>query len=149
MSTNKEALINTAISVLNEKLLNIQTELNGLDRSLKNETKSSAGDKFETSREMIQQEREKLYNLQLNTKHMLDLLSSTKGKTPTVVESGALVETDKACLHISIPLGKISLGELTVFFISPSSPLAQAMLNKKVNDAVVFNGVEHKIISIR
>ena len=149
MSTNKEALIDTAISVLNEKLLNIQTELNGLDRSLKNETKSSAGDKFETSREMIQQEREKLYNLQLNTKHMLDLLSSTKGKTPTVVESGALVETDKACLHISIPLGKISLGELTVFFISPSSPLAQAMLNKKVNDAVVFNGVEHKIISIR
>lgn len=149
MSTNKEALIDTAISVLNEKLLNIQTELNGLDRSLKNETKSSAGDKFETSREMIQQEREKLYNLQLNTKHMLDLLSSTMGKNPTVVESGALVETDKACLHISIPLGKISLGELTVFFISPSSPLAQAMLNKKVNDAVVFNGVEHKIISIR
>ena len=149
MSTNKEALIDTAISVLNEKLLNIQSELNGLDRSLKNETKSSAGDKFETSREMIQQEREKLYNLQLNTKHMLDLLSSTKGKTPTIVESGALVETDKACLHISIPLGKISLGELTVFFISPSSPLAQAMLNKKVNDAVVFNGVEHKIISIR
>ena len=149
MSTNKEALIDTAISVLNEKLINIQTELNGLDRSLKNETKSSAGDKFETSREMIQQEREKLYNLQLNTKHMLDLLSSTMGKTPTVVESGALVETDKACLHISIPLGKISLGELTVFFISPSSPLAQAMLNKKVNDAVVFNGVEHKIISIR
>ncbi|MGB1517671.1 MAG: hypothetical protein ACPG8K_01090 [Crocinitomicaceae bacterium] len=149
MSTNKEALIDTAISVLNEKLLNIQTELNGLDRSLKNETKSSAGDKFETSREMIQQEREKLYNLQLNTKHMLDLLSSTMGKNPTVVESGALVETDKACLHISIPLGKISLGELTVFFISPSSPLAQAMLNKKVSDAVVFNGVEHKIISIR
>ena len=148
MSTNKEALIDTAISVLNEKLLNIQTELNGLDRSLKNETKSSAGDKFETSREMIQQEREKLYNLQLNTKHMLDLLSSTMGKNPTVVESGALVETDKACLHISIPLGKISLGELTVFFLSPSSPLAQAMLNKKVNDAVVFNGVEHKIISI-
>ena len=106
-------------------------------------------DRFETSREMIQQEREKLYNLQLNTKHMLDLLSSTMGKNPTVVESGALVETDKACLHISIPLGKISLGELTVFFISPSSPLAQAMLNKKVNDAVVFNGVEHKIISIR
>ncbi len=149
MSTNKEALIDTAISVLNEKLLNIQTELNGLDRSLKNETKSSAGDKFETSREMIQQEREKLYNLQLNTKHMLDLLSSTMEKNPTVVESGALVETDKACLHISIPLGKISLGELTVFFISPSSPLAQAMLNKKVSDAVVFNGVEHKIISIR
>ena len=149
MSTNKEALIDTAISVLNEKLLNIQTELNGLDRSLKNETKSSAGDKFETSREMIQQEREKLYNLQLNTKHMLDLLSSTMGKNPTVVESGALVETDKACLHISIPLGKISLGELTVFFISPSSPLAQAMLNKKVSDAVVFNGVEYKIISIR
>ena len=149
MSTNKEALIDTAISVLNEKLLNIQTELNGLDLSLKNETKSSAGDKFETSREMIQQEREKLYNLQLNTKHMLDLLSSTMEKNPTVVESGALVETDKACLHISIPLGKISLGELTVFFISPSSPLAQAMLNKKVSDAVVFNGVEHKIISIR
>ena len=149
MSTNKEALIDTAISVLNEKLLNIQTELNGLDRSLKNETKSSAGDKFETSREMIQQEREKLYNLQLNTKHMLDLLSSTMGKNPTVVESGALVETDKACLHISIPLGKISIGKLTVFFISPSSPLAQAMLNKKVSDEVVFNGIEHKIISIR
>ena len=149
MSANKEELIDTAISVLNEKLLNIQTELNGLDLSLKNETKSSAGDKFETSREMIQQEREKLYDLQVNTKHILDLLSSTKGKTSTIVESGALVETDKACLHISIPLGKISLGELTVIFISPSSPLAQAMLNKKVNDAVVFNGVEHKIISIR
>ena len=148
MSANKEALVDTAINVLKEKLLNIQAELNGLDLSLKNETKSSAGDKFETSREMIQQEREKLYDLQVNTKHMLDLLSSTKGKTSTIVKSGALVETDKACLHISIPLGKISVGKLTAFFISPSSPLAQAMLNKKVSDEVVFNGIEHKIISI-
>ena len=148
MSVDKQALLNAANEVLTVKLSDIQVELDGLDKSLKNETKSSAGDKYETSREMIQQEREKLYELQANTKRMLDLLSASKEKTPTIVETGALVQTDKALLHISVPLGKISSGQTIAFFISPSSPLAQVMLNKKVNDIVSFNGVSHNIIAI-
>lgn len=148
MSVDKQTLLKAANEVLKEKLSDIQTELDGLDRSLKNETKSSAGDKYETSREMIQQEREKLYELQANTKRMLDLLSASMNIAAKTVETGALVQTDKALLHISVPLGKITTKESTAFFISPSSPLAQAMLNKKVNDEVTFNGVSHKIRSI-
>jgi transcription elongation GreA/GreB family factor len=148
MSVNKQLLLEVAEGTLKKKLSDIQLELDELDGALKNETKSSAGDKYETSREMIQQEREKLYELQANTKRMLDLLSMSKSIEATTVETGALVQTDKALLHISIPLGKIIGDEVTAFFISPSSPLAQSMLNKKVDAEVTFNGVTHKILSI-
>ena len=148
MSLDKVGLIQKAKEIIEGKLSDIQEQLHELELALQNDTKSSAGDKYETSREMIQQEREKLYELKANTKRMLDLLSTSKEKTPTIVETGALVQTDKALLHISIPLGKISLGETVAFFISPSSPLAQVMLNKKINDVVSFNGVSHNIIAI-
>lgn len=148
MSVNKSAILQTAKSLLTSKLEDIQSELNELNDALANETKSSAGDKYETSREMIHQEQEKLSELQGNTKRMLDLLSTASGKSVESIHAGSLVQTLNSLFFISVPLGKIMHESEPVFFISPSSPLAQAFMKKKAGDSIVFNGISHTIKAI-
>lgn len=144
----KEDLLCAAEQLLLQKMKDIQHELEELDIALQNETKSSAGDKYETSREMISQEQQKLRELQTNTKRMLDLLKNGNSTSEEKVRSGHLVQTDKALLYISAPIGKVDSKGKSAFFISPSSPLAQALLGKLVGDTASFNGVTHKILEI-
>lgn len=148
MSVLKKDVLAAAHELLLAKLADIRTELAELDQSLENETKSSAGDKYETSREMIHQEQEKLSELLAHTKRMLEMLKSSKTVVNGVVIPGALVQTDKTLLHISVPLGKVESNGKAVFFVSPTSPLAQVLLDKRVNDEVSFNCITHKIIEI-
>ena len=56
----KEALISLIKIILNEKISNLNKDINSLKESQKNDTKSSMGDKYETGRAMIQLELEKL-----------------------------------------------------------------------------------------
>lgn len=148
MSALKKDFVEAALALLNSKLSDIHRELEELDQALENETKSSAGDKYETSREMIHQEQEKLTELQGNTKRMMDLLKNSSELNADIVQPGALVQTDKTLLHISVPLGKVESNGMTAFFVSPSSPLAQAMQGKHVKEEASFNGITHKIIEI-
>ena len=58
---DKTAYIDSIIQKLKLQLAELETELNSIDdEEIGNETKSSAGDKFETSREMMSQVRREL-----------------------------------------------------------------------------------------
>lgn len=148
MSDLSKELVSAAETILLNKLNDIQRGLEELDQALQNETKSSAGDKYETSREMINQEQQKLSELQMKTKRMLDLLKHSEYRSTGEVKTGALVKTDKTYLHISIPLGKVETKNTSAFFISPTSPLAQALLGKKTGEDATFNGITHKILEV-
>ena len=55
----KEQLYNLCVTFINNRLLAVKTTLEEIQESLLSETKSSAGDKHETGRAMLQLEREK------------------------------------------------------------------------------------------
>ena len=144
----KSKIIATCKSLLADKLETMENELRLLALDVAADTKSSAGDKFETSREMTNAEREKISGQVVLAKKQLGILSSIENNNTDQVGSGNLIETNKALIFISISLGVVELDKLKVMVISPLSPLAQALIDAKKGDKVNFNSVNYQIKTI-
>lgn len=120
-----------------------------VQQSLQAETKSSAGDKYETAREMLKQELDKnAAQLAETIKQRQLLLSINTAIDNNIAQQGALVVTNRGEFYISTGLGQVKIGNETFVAVSASSPIAKQMLGKTVNDKFVFNGTEYTIQSI-
>lgn len=105
------------------------------------DTKSSAGDKFEVGREMMQQEIElNLARLgeMVNLKYALDNINPAQ-KSETV-QPGSLVKTNAGFYYISIGAGKLVLDGITYYTVSPEAPIAGQMMGKLKGDTIELNG---------
>jgi transcription elongation GreA/GreB family factor len=101
------------------------------------DTKSSAGDKFETGREMMQREMDKLsaqVDNTLNSIAKLDRIADLPASS--IISEGSLVETDQETYYVSIGYGKLD----TVFAISIESPLGLELKGKRVGDRIEMRG---------
>ncbi len=141
---------NKIIIVLNLKIDNkiqaLQKTIADISDSMKNDTKSSAGDKFETGREMMQTELSKQQdqlNQQLRLKKNLKQLNPNKASTS--IEFGSLVHTNKGIYFMAIPHGKLSIGTDKYYVLSMASPIGQAMKGAKTGDTITFNGQNWRI----
>lgn len=106
--------------------------MNELVSDAENDSKSSAGDKHETARAMMQIEQEKLITQFNEADRQLEILASINpDEEVKSVRTGALVETNKGMLFLSIPLGKITIKNSDIMVISAIAPLAKAMMNAK------------------
>ena len=109
--------------------------------SRNNDTKSSAGDKYETSREMMQIEIEKNeVVLNQTAKQRKELARIDISENFNKVAFGSLVETDKGTYFISIGLGKIQIDDRICYAISLASPIGALLKNKIVGDELAFQG---------
>ncbi|ADR22373.1 hypothetical protein MATR_37810 [Marivirga tractuosa] len=137
----KKALIGKCKAEIIAKIKAIEQEMENLKISLGAETKSSAGDKYETSREMMNQEKGKLQSQMAVLNQQLETLSkiNTSIKHQKVC-LGSIVRTSAALYFISISYGKITIEKDQVFMISAITPLAQQMIDKMVGEEVVWNG---------
>lgn len=120
--------------------------MKNVTESANNETKSSAGDKHETSRAMMQLEQEKLtkqLNEAIDQRSELEKIDISKPSAQ--IAKGTLIQSGKGFLFLSIGLGKIVVDEKTVFAISAQSPLGSKLMGKKENDVVEMNGVKYSI----
>ena len=137
-------IINQKISEKIQKLEQLIAET----RASNNDTKSSMGDKYETSREMLQQE---INNLQLQLNEQLKSQKILKNIQPNphkTVILGSLVETEKGMFFVAISLGEILFNQEKVFVISTESPLAKAMNGKKVGETFIVNNLTQIIKNI-
>lgn len=123
--------------------------LERIDEGSKDDTKSSAGDKFETSREMMKQEAEKIsgqLSILSDQKKVLSQIDSEQSHD--VVSLGSYVISDKGNYYITIPLGKLNHKGTTLYAISDQSPMAKALMGKSVNDIALVNHREIKVVEI-
>jgi hypothetical protein len=135
----KRALVQAKAKV-EDQVKVMRQELVELQRSSEADTKSSMGDKYETSREMIQQERDKIMSqLSLLQMQLIALDQVNLERLHAQVENGSLVIASSNCYFICASLGIIK-SEVPVFFISSQAPIAQALMGKKTGDEVTFNG---------
>ena len=105
------------------------------------ETKSSAGDKYETAREMMQQEIDlnmsRLGELQ-KLKAVLDTIDPQhKG---TSIGAGSVVTTNQGNNFIAISVGKLIVEGNTYYAWSAASPLGKKLVGLKKGDRLSFNG---------
>lgn len=140
-------LIQSISQKLSEKIENFE-KLIAETRASSNDTKSSMGDKYETGREMLQQE---INNLQVQLNEILkqrDFLKTVLPKPNDKAEKGAIVKTEKGLFFISVSLGEIKIDNEKIICISPESPLAKAMNGKTENEVFSINNINQKIETI-
>lgn len=111
--------------------------------------KSSAGDKYETSRAMGQLDRDMNARQLEEVLKELDFLKNLNINNHfEKVAPGALLKTDTQIFFIAIGLGIIKVDNHTIIVLSPKAPIAALLLNKKAGDVFVFKGKEERILEV-
>jgi transcription elongation GreA/GreB family factor len=137
----KQNLYRQCHALVNQRYQSIQRQIADLQNSLLSETKSSAGDKHETGRAMVQLEREKAGHQLAEINKLRTVLSQLQiDKTSSHVILGSVVFTSKANYFISVSLGALEVDGQTFYAISPKTPIGQLLMGKIVKDEVSFNG---------
>lgn len=145
----KKQVVEECLVIVKAKITELDKESESLRISSESETKSSMGDKYETIREMIMQERGKLVNQRALMVKQVSFLNATNlEKRSQVVEFGTLVDSEVSTYFICTAVGKIQLSGKDVFVISANSPIAQQMLGKKIGDQITFNTQSFTIKSL-
>ncbi len=117
-------------------------------RSSNTETKSSMGDKYETSREMLQQEIRQIQSQLLNFQNHQNTLSRIKELPSDAVQLGSILKTTFGNFVIASSLGEFEMEGEKFISISEQTPLAQQLLGKKPGDSFEINQTMHQIIEI-
>lgn len=150
MNNLKQALFLYCLEQLERKRETFSEALLKIEADRSTETKSSAGDKYETSREMMRQEMDKLVDrikaVELD-QHILNTLQEYKAVNS--VTHGSLVKTDNGIFWIAISYGRAQMADgVEIMVISSDSPIGAALMHKKVRDTVSFNGRDFTIEEI-
>lgn len=147
----KEKVLQHYIELVSCKITGLQKQQEDLLESLRHETKSTAGDKYETSRAMLHLEQENIASqLSVLFQQKAVLLSIQQHKDPQTdrVQFGNLVQTSKGFLFVTVALGKIYIDGQAVFAISPESPLGRLLIGKTIQDKVAMPQANYIIEAI-
>jgi len=145
----KQELVKKLVENLDKRISEIEVAIASAKESRDNESKSSAGDKYETGRAMMQIELEN-NGRQLEKTRLAkqDLLQLDLLEAHSVVGLGSLIYTNEGTYFISIGFGKLELVEQPYYAISLASPIGQALKNAKVGDRVSFQGKVLEVLRI-
>jgi len=149
MKNIKKEIHNHLVKDLNQKVETLKNSIKDTIEARNNDTKSSAGDKYETGREMLQIEIQKNeIQLSKTLKTLKKLSNINISKTSDIVEYGSLVLTNNGNYFISIAYGKIEIENNIFYSISLASPLGKLLLNKKAGEHFTFQEKEYTVLNI-
>ena len=147
--TLKHQLYNHCQDQLNQRLKVITSKIVDIQNALQSETKSTAGDKHETGRAMLQLEREKtgqqLAELQKQQEILAKINPEVLHKT---IALGSIVKTSTSNYFISASLGEIRIEKELFYAISVATPIAKLLLGNTVGDVFSFRNEAFKIIEV-
>lgn len=117
--------------------------------AMHNETKSSMGDKYETTREMLQQDIN--MNMQRLSKAKADeaVLNSIDATTTSgTVVRGSVVMTNASNYFIAISAGQLVVDAEKYYTVSPDAPISLQLLGKQKSDTITINGKSIAILKV-
>ncbi|WP_345006775.1 3-oxoacyl-ACP synthase [Snuella lapsa] len=124
---------------MNTRLDAVRKTIQELQESLSAETKSTAGDKHETGRAMVQLEREKAGQQLAEIQKVNQVLAKIDmKKSSKIIGLGSVVFTTQANYFIAISAGELKTGNTSFYAISPNTPIGQILLGKSAGDAIAF-----------
>ena len=148
-STVKTSLLAVCKDYVNQRIANAQEAITAASEAAADDTKSSAGDKFETTREMMQQELNRHHQLLADAKRMSGMLNTLEARTDTgPVKPGSLVTTNQGCFFIAISMGQCQIEGQSYWVISPASPLGQRLIGLEVGEQLTFGGTVYQVMDI-
>ena len=137
----KTALKQFALDLISTRIEAARLQADQAQESANQEEKSSAGDKYETSRAMGQNLKD-MHSRQ-QAEHARELATLHQVKVDTLYSTpvaGAFIQCPDIGFFIAAGLGKQQLHDQTILFLSPAAPLARALYQKRAGDSFLFNG---------
>jgi len=135
----KHQVLDLLKSQLDTRVQAAQEAMQNAQDSANEETKSSAGDKYETGRAMAQIERDRhaqLFDQLRQERAVLDRID------PDFVFQrvglGALVTTSVGVFFVSVSAGMVVIDGQKVIAMSPQSPLGASLMGKQAGDSFLF-----------
>ncbi len=142
----KAALLAACAGYVQERMATAEQAIASARDAATDDTKSSAGDKFETTREMMQQEIGRNEQLLVEARRMEQVLvAGFPGATQEQIRPGSLVETNQGFFFICISIGLLRTGGTDCYVISADSPLGRQLLGKRAGDCLIFNNKTYQI----
>jgi transcription elongation GreA/GreB family factor len=147
---NKAEIHKELLSALIKKERHLESELSDLRLGLSSDTKSTAGDKHETSRAMNQLEQERICEQLLELKKSLSIVNSIDtNQIHSKIGLGTLLQTTNGNFYLSIGHGALKVGDETYYCLSPVSPFGKLLIGKTANERVFWQGKEIAINTIQ
>jgi hypothetical protein len=145
----KKELYKACLDFVEQRAATVNEIMASNQKSLESETKSSAGDKHETGRAMLQLEMEKASQQLASITEMQEVLSRMNISDHSVTaKAGSLMFTAYGNYFLAIGLGAVNIGSDQFYVVSLSSPIGAVLKGKKEGDSVLFNGTRIQIEQI-
>ncbi|WP_452230500.1 MULTISPECIES: 3-oxoacyl-ACP synthase [unclassified Lacinutrix] len=145
----KQQLYKQCQEFVESKLQTIRNTILEIQESLTTETKSSAGDKHETGRAMLQLEREKIGQQLAETQKLKEILSKVDAlKESKIISLGSVVYTTQNNYFIAISAGELKIDDTSFYAISANTPIAQLLLGKKKEDLINFREQQFTVTNV-
>lgn len=149
MQEIKKVLYEKCIGYANERISSIENALLASHEASVNDTKSSAGDKYETTREMMQQEISRNSQQLMEAKKLRMALDKFNPEgTSDTIKQGSFVVTSGGDFYISISAGQLMAADRSVYAISAHSPIGRLMIGLKAGDSVEMNSKVFVILEV-
>lgn len=145
----KQNLYGLCQYLLNQRLEVVQKTITDIQNSLQSETKSSAGDKHETGRAMLQLEREKAGQQLADIQKQFELLHKINPEIDaTSVALGSIVFTSQANYFIAVSAGELKINNQQFYAISPATPMGKLLIAKNKSDSIQFRNQDISILEV-
>ena len=142
----KQSLLTFCKSQVDARFKKVHDTIAGIVASLDDASKSSAGDKHETSRAMLQIERENAGKQLLELEKLSAIIAKTNiDNTAKNIHLGSLVYTEKANYFICVSQGATVIDGATFYCISLQTPIGQLLAGKTEGDCFNFGGETYAI----
>lgn len=148
MKNKKDNWLEAARQVLSDRIEVAEKAMKQAQEAAKGEEKSSAGDKYETSRAMSQLERDMNARQLDQALQERDVLKHLDIGQKSVVAKGAGIRTTDVYYFIALGLGKLEFEGEACIFLSPSSPLGMELMGKKAGEQISWNGQTIDILEV-
>ena len=146
---SKSMVYSSCIKSVSDKITASGKAFKEITEEAKTDSKSSAGDKHETSRALIQMEQEKISRqLQNGIDQKKELEKINIDQNSERIIPGSLILTNQGYFFLSVGLGKITVNDTTVFVLSSGSPLGAKLTGLKKGDSIIMNGTNYIIMQI-
>jgi hypothetical protein len=145
----KPELLDLAKRSVQSRLDELKASIAEIQISANEETKSVAGDKYETGRAMAHLEIEKLQSQQVELNRSLEILRQIDAtQIHDIIQLGSVVESSQGNFFLTSSLGELTLNDRRFICISLAAPLAVALKGKRQRDRVLINAREFVIENV-
>jgi transcription elongation GreA/GreB family factor len=146
MNDLKKQLFQQCLEIIERRITDAMQSVQSARQAAADDTKSSAGDKYETTRAMMQQEIDRnLKQVDEASRLKVALLRLENHTTAAAITPGSIVITNNGRFYLSVSVGIINLDEKDYVAISPASPLGGKLIGLTAGDTFMLNGKSYLI----